>query len=139
MILVTRHPSETGHSSSLALENMGTDKPTNPGGLCCSGLLTFLTASSHANFFLFFFFFALSLQKGKFSLAIQSKQQFPYQIILFTSSLKSRKQEYLAVTAKDQFENQYTFRKGNFRGDLIDRQRVTQAKVLLLASQLYQF
>lgn len=139
--LATRDPSEPGHSSSQAPQNMGIDKPANPGGLCCSGLLTFLTASipdlacnSHGSIF----FFYLELTERKISLAIQSKQQSPYQIILFTSSLKSRKQEYLAVTAKDLYENQCTFRKGNFRGDLIDLQRDTQAKVLLQASQLYQ-
>lgn len=66
--LATRDPSEPGHSSSQALQNMGIDKPANPGGLCCSGLLTFLTASipdlacnSHGSIF----FFTLSLQKGK--------------------------------------------------------------------------
>jgi len=45
MFLATRDPSEPGHSSSQAPQNMGIDKPANPGGLCCSGLLTFLTAS----------------------------------------------------------------------------------------------
>lgn len=68
MFLATRDPSEPGHSSSQAPQNMGIDKPANPGGLCCSGLLTFLTASipdlacnSHGSIF----FFTLSLQKGK--------------------------------------------------------------------------